>query len=261
MRMRSKPDERIDSLETAEGDMNILDHLDELRKRLIICAAAVVLFSIAAYWKSTEIANLIKGPLGDIELVYITPVEGFMTNLKIALFGGLVGASPIVFLQTMLFISPALYKRERIILFSMLPMAVALFLGGVYFSFRVILPITLSYLMSFGTEFMRPMLSAGAYFSFAIMFITGLGLVFEFPMVMLLLSKFGVVSYKKLAKRRKYIILIIVVISAVITPPDVISQVGIAGPLILLFEISLLFMFIFDKLSARRKKRLGAGTL
>jgi sec-independent protein translocase protein TatC len=255
--MKNNQDYRIDPLDNKKDEMNILDHLDELRRRIIICIVAIIIFSIASYFKSSQLAALIKRPLGDIDLVYITPIEGFVTNIKIAVFGGLLISSPIIFLQTLLFISPGLYKREKIILFSMLPAAVLLFLGGAYFSFAFILPITLNYLMSFGAGVMTPMLSAGAYYSFVIMFIVGLGLVFELPMVLLVLSKFGIVNYIKLAKKRKYIILIITVLSALITPPDIISQIGIALPLIVLFEISLLFMYIFDKLSYHKEENIS----
>ena len=252
MRMKNNLDVQIEELEEKYSEMNILDHLSELRKRIIISLASVLLFTVAAYYKSTDIANLIKAPLGDIDLIYITPIEGFATSLKIAFFGGIIVASPIIFWQTLLFIAPALYKKEKVMLFSLLPVIIMLFLGGVYFSFAFILPLSLRYLMSFGGGYMQPMLSAGSYFSFAIMLIIGLGLVFEFPMVMLILSKFGIVNYKKLARRRKYIVLIIAIVSAVITPPDVVSQLGMAVPLMILFELSLGFMFIFDKVSNRK---------
>lgn len=231
-------------------EIDILEHLDELRKRIIICLLFAVTFSILAYIKSDFITQLLKEPLGDIDLIFITPVEGFLTKTKIALFGGLVLASPIIFLQTLLFISPGLYKKEKIVLFLSLPFVVTLFFSGIYFCFSFILPTTLNYLMSFGNEHMKPMLSAGKYFSFVIMLTVIIGLVFELPMIMLVLTKFGLINYKKLAKKRKYALFMIVVITAIITPtPDAVTLLAVSIPLVLLFEISLVIMFIYDKLS------------
>lgn len=232
------------------NEIDILEHLDELRKRIIICVMFTLAFSVLSYIKSDMITMLLKEPLGNIDLVFITPVEGFLTKIKIAVFGGLVLASPIIFLQTLLFISPGLYKKEKIILFCSLPFIVALFFGGIYFCFSFILPTTLNYLMSFGNEHMKPMLSAGKYFSFVIMLTAIIGSVFELPMIMLILTKFRIINYKKLAKKRKYALFMIVVITAIITPtPDVVTLLAVSVPLVLLFELSLVIMFIYDKLS------------
>lgn len=239
-------------------EMTIIDHLDELRKRMIICFVFILIFSIITYTRSSQLIGLLKGPLGNISLIFITPVEGFITKLKVALSGGIVISSPIIFLQTMLFISPALYKKEKIILFLFLPFIIALFFGGIYFGFFFILPMTLKYLMSFGDIYMQPMLSAGKYFSFVILFVVALGLVFEMPIIMLILSKFGIINHKFLSKNRKYSLLVIVVITAVITPtPDALTLLSISLPLMFLFEISLILVYIFDKISKNRRSKLN----
>lgn len=248
--MQSKLEEMQSKLE----EMDILEHLDELRKRIIICAVFTLVFSIAAYIKSDWITKLLKTPLGDIDLVFLTPVEGFITKLKVAAFGGMVLASPIMFFHTLKFISPGMYRKEKILLFSSLPFMVILFFGGIYFCFAYILPTTLNYLMSFGNEYMKPMLSVGKYFSFAIMLTFTLGVIFELPMLMLLLSKFGLINYKTLAKKRKYALLIIVVITALITPtPDAVTLLAVSLPLVLLFELSLGVMFIHHKIFNKRR--------
>jgi sec-independent protein translocase protein TatC len=231
------------------NDMEILDHLDELRKRLIICVLFILVFSIISYIKSDEIIDFLRDPLGNIELVFITPTEGFMTKLKVAFFGGVVLSSPIIFTQTVLFVSPGLYKKEKILLFSCLPFIIGLFLGGIYFCFRFILPTTLNYLMSFGGEFMSPMISVNKYFSFVIVITLGLGLLFELPMVMLLLSRIGIINHEMLSKKRKYAMFIIVVIAAIITPtPDMVTLLAVSVPLIVLYELSLWLILIFDKI-------------
>lgn len=236
-------------------EMSIIEHLDELRKRILICAAFIVIFSILSYMKSEEITALLKEPLGDIDLVFITPIEGFVTKLMVAVFGGIVVSSPIIFLQTLLFISPAMYTKEKVITFLSLPFIVGLFLGGIYFCFICILPTTLKYLMSFGNEQMKPMLSVGKYFSFVILLTVAIGAIFEMPMVMLLLTKFGIINYEMLAKKRKYALLMIVIITAILTPtPDAFTLLAVSLPLILLFEISLIVMYLHNRLFVRRRK-------
>ena len=232
-----------------KSEMEILDHLEDLRKKLIICVFFVFILSIVSYIKSDEIINFLKEPLGNIELVFITPTEGFMTKIKVACFGGLVLSSPVIFTQTILFVSPGLYKKEKILLYSCLPFIIGLFLGGIYFCSKFILPITLNFLMSFGGAFISPMISVNKYFSFVIMITLGLGIVFELPMVMLLLSRIGIVSYEMLSKKRKYAMFIIVVIAAIITPtPDMITLLAVSIPLIILYELSLGLILIFDKM-------------
>ena len=232
-----------------KSEMEILDHLEDLRKKVIICVFFIFILSILSYIKSDEIIDFLKKPLGNIELVFITPTEGFMTKIKVACFGGLVLSSPVIFTQTILFVSPGLYKKEKILLYSCLPFIIGLFLGGIYFCSKFILPITLKFLMSFGGEFMSPMISVNKYFSFVIIIALGLGLVFELPMVMLLLSRVGIVNYKMLSKKRKYAMFIIVVIAAIITPtPDMVTLLAVSVPLIALYEISLCLILIFDKI-------------
>lgn len=235
-------------------EMEILEHLDELRKRIIVCIVFTMLFSILAYIKSDTITALLKSPLGrDINLVFINPIEGFLTKIKVAAFGGIVLASPVLFFQTLRFISPGLHRGEKILLFSSFPFIVSLFFSGIYFCFRFILPTTLKYLMSFGNEHMQPMLSVGKYFSFVIMLTITIGAVFELPMVMLLLSKFGIINYKVLAKKRKYVLFIIVVITAILTPtPDAFTLLAVSIPLVLLFELSLGVMYIYHRFIRRR---------
>lgn len=239
-------------------EMSIIEHLDELRKRILICAAFIVIFSILSYTKSEEITSLLKEPLGDIDLVFITPIEGFVTKLMVAVFGGIVISSPIIFLQTLLFISPAMYKKEKVITFLSLPFIVGLFLGGIYFCFIFILPTTLKYLMSFGNEQMKPMLSVGKYFSFVILLTVAIGAIFEMPMIMLLLTKFGIINYEMLAKKRKYALLMIVIITAILTPtPDAFTLLAVSLPLILLFEVSLIIMYLHNRIFVRRRKNEG----
>lgn len=242
--------------EQKQKESTIIEHLDELRKRILISCVFILIFSVLAYAKSSFIIAMLKQPLGNIDLVFLAPIEGFMTKLKVALFGGIVLSSPIIFLETLLFISPALYKNEKILLFSSLPFIVGLFFGGIYFCYQIIMPTTLKYLMSFGNEYMKPMLSVDKYYSFITMFTLIMGLIFELPLIMLVLSKFGIINYKMLAKKRKYALLMIVVVTAVLTPtPDAFTLLAVALPLLFLFEISIGILMLFDKVTKRKKNK------
>jgi len=122
----------MSQVEKEEIEMSIIDHLDELRKKILICVGFTLVFSIVAYGYSDFILVLLKSPIDRVELVFLTPVEGFLTKINIAVFGGVVLASPVLFLQSLLFVSPALYKKEKIVLFAMLPFLIALFFGGIF---------------------------------------------------------------------------------------------------------------------------------
>ena len=239
-----------------QEEMSILSHLDELRKRLIFCLFTILIGSLAAYFQAQNIIGFLKVPLGEIDLIFISPTEGFILTLKAAFLGGVVLALPIIFWQTMLFVAPALYLKEKIILFAAFPFMIILFGCGAFFGFSFLLPMTLHYLLGFSEGLMVPMLSASNYFSFVTSFILGLGIVFELPMVLLILSKFGVIHYKTLAKKRKYMLFLIIILSAIITPPDAISQLAVALPLVCLFELSLGLMFLFEALARPKSQRI-----
>ncbi|WDC85669.1 twin-arginine translocase subunit TatC [Caloramator sp. mosi_1] len=149
----------------------------------------------------------------------------------------------------MLFFSPALYKKEKIIFTLIVVIGTLLFLMGIYFSFVYILPITMKYLLSFGNESIIPMLSADKYFSFVVLLTLGIGAIFELPLLMVLLSKIGLINYQLMSRHRRTVIFIIFVITAVITPtPDAFTLCFVALPMVLLYEIGLFGLYIFDKI-------------
>ena len=222
---------------TNDGSMSIIAHLTELRKRLIRSLIAIGIGSCIAYYFIEDIMHLLTGPAG--KLYYMQPAEAFFTYIKVAIFVGFLIALPIVLYQIWRFVLPALIGMERYLLSVIVPVSLILFLAGIAFSFFLVLPAAVKFLVGFSTQELQPMFSIKQYFDFVIAFLLPFGFIFELPLAIVLLAKVGIVSSKFLAKQQRIVIFLTFVIGAVISPtPDIFSQCMIAIPMILLYEIS-----------------------
>ncbi|HHV61529.1 MAG TPA: twin-arginine translocase subunit TatC [Firmicutes bacterium] len=216
--------------------MTLIEHLEELRIRIIIAAVAVLMAGCLVYLKVDWILEMITRPVG--RLVFLSPAEAFVVRIKLALVGGAILAGPVILWEAWRFVAPALAPAEARQAVLFLPAALAAFLAGAAFGLLVAFPVAVRFLMKFATPQLAPMISIGEYVSFAVLLTVSLGLVFEMPLAILLLARLGLVTPRSLAARRKYVILGVFVVAAVITPTvDVISQVLVAVPLWALFEI------------------------
>ena len=242
-------------METKDKEIGILDHLDEVRKRLFTSLGIFIIFTLISFVFSDVVLEFFKRPFNkEVQLVFITPMEMLAAKFKVAILGGVVLSFPFLLWQIAAFILPGLYSREKRIVFFSIPLGLFLFGGGVYFAFDHILPVTLGYLLSLGSDEVLPMLSVGKYLSFAIMLVLSIGVVFQLPMVMLVLNSLGIISYEFISKKRKYAIFGIFVITAVITPtPDALTLVAVSFPLIFLLELSIWLVYFFEKLKRREK--------
>ena len=167
------------------------------------------------------------------------PAEAFFTYIKVAIFVGFLIALPVVLYQIWRFVLPALIGMERYLLSVIVPVSLILFLAGIAFSFFLVLPAAVKFLVGFSTQELQPMFSIKQYFDFVIAFLLPFGFIFELPLAIVLLAKVGIVSSKFLAKQQRIVIFLTFVIGAVISPtPDIFSQCMIAIPMILLYEIS-----------------------
>lgn len=222
---------------TNDGSMSIIAHLTELRKRLIRSLIAIGVGSCIAYYFIEDIMHLLTGPAG--KLYYMQPAEAFFTYIKVAIFVGFLIALPIVLYQIWRFVLPALIGMERYLLSVIVPVSLILFIAGIAFSFFLVLPAAVKFLVGFSTQELQPMFSIKQYFDFVIAFLLPFGFIFELPLAIVLLAKVGIVSSKFLAKQQRIVIFLTFVIGAVISPtPDIFSQCMIAIPMILLYEIS-----------------------
>ena len=216
------------------SSMSVVDHLSELRTRLVIAIVAIIIGTLGAYYYVEDILQILVAPAG--KLYYTKPTEAFFTYMKISLVAGCIVSSPVWFYQIWAFIVPALSKGEKRVTFMVVPTAVVLFVVGVLFSYYLVLPMAIQFFIGFGTDELQPLFSIGQYIDFVIAFILPFGITFELPLILIAL---GILSSDRLREYRKMFILLAFIIGAAISPtPDMLSQTMIAGPMILLYEIS-----------------------
>ncbi|MCD6249361.1 MAG: twin-arginine translocase subunit TatC [candidate division Zixibacteria bacterium] len=250
----NQPDDQKKDLKGVleEHSMPFLVHLEELRRRLIKAFLGIILGAAAAFYFSPEIMEFIKLPLArlDIEGVELHNMQvtgTFYAYLKISLLTGVVVALPWVFYQTWAFISPGLYQREKIMVLPLVITSTILFLVGAGFCYVVVLPIALGFLLGFAADQITNVITISSYISFAGLLLLAFGFGFQMPIMAYFLGKFGIVSSKFLAKGRRYAFVIILIVGAIITPPDPLTQILLAVPLYLLYEISIIVVRLTGK--------------
>lgn len=233
-------------------------HLDELRKRLISCFIAVGIGFVLSYAFKEYLFEILTLPLINVmgsgeKLIFTGLPEAFFTYLKVALLSGLMLSAPIILYQFWLFVAPGLYDKERRLLLPIVILSTFFFLGGALFGYFIVFPWGFKFFLGFASETIRALPSMKEYLSFSAKMLLAFGLVFEMPLVITFLAKLGLVSVDFLRKNRKYALLLFFVGAAILTPPDVVTQVMMAGPLMLLYEISILGARIFQKKSPSSK--------
>lgn len=234
--------------------MPFTEHLEELRRRLIVCAIAIGVGFIIAYFFKEKIFAWLMQPLlqalpedSHQKLIYTAPHEAFMTYLKVSFLGGVALAVPVILYQFWRFVAPGLYDHERRYLYPIVILSTVFFLGGAAFGYLVVFPYGFQFFASFATEYIAPMISTKEFLSFATRLLIAFGLVFELPLVTLFLAKLGLVKASFLQRQRKYAIVIIFIVAAILTPPDVFTQILMAIPLLLLYEASVWIAYFFGK--------------
>ncbi len=254
-----------------ENKANFWAHIEELRKRLIMSIIFVAVGATAGFYFAEDLLYFIEFPLRSrlhlsihapyvylitvskpMKLVFITPIEAIWTYLKLGLIAGLVITLPLVLYELWLFIKPGLYPEERMHVRLFVISGGIFFLIGGAFSFFIILPFAIHFLLSVGAGTLVPMLSVGEYVDFCLQFMLSFGFVFELPFVILILVSIGVVTPKGLAEKRRYAIVGAFILGAILSPsPDIFNQTLVAVPLILLYEIGIFLSRMFIK---RRQK-------
>ena len=246
------------------GEMSLLDHLIELRRRLTRAVIALVLGAVVGYMVFPNLLDLIMAPYCAVAedvrpeqtctLVALTPLEPFSVRFKTSFVVGLFIGGPVIFYQLWRFITPGLTTSERRYALPFVAMSQIMFAIGIVFSYLVI-PFGLRTLLGFGGPGIEPMLSASEYLSFFLTLSIAFGLVFELPLVLIFLSLVGVVNSASLRKARPYAILASVVAAAFITPTnDAITLLFMAGPMVFFYELSMLFAWLIER---RRRKATG----
>jgi len=219
--------------------MPFTQHLEELRRRLIVSLIAIGAGFLVAYNFNEKLLLIVQRPLNR-PLIFLSPTEAFWVNLLVSFFAGVILAAPVLLYEMWKFVAPGLLEKEKRYILPFTLFSTLFFSLGVSFAYFVVLPLGLRFLLGFASPELQPMLSLSKYVGFFGRLLLAFGLVFEFPLVIFLLTRLGILQPQTLARNRKYAILGIFVVSALLTPPDVISQILMAIPLMVLFELSLL---------------------
>lgn len=225
-------------------EMSLLEHLEELRRRLIVCLVAVAVTTIAAFVFSEQLMQWLLNLVTDIPGVTVQTIEipeKFATSLRLSLIAGIALAMPVLVYQIWRFLRPGLLPQERIYLRLGLPLIILFFAGGMTFSYYLALPAALRFLLQFGPDQVVTQPQLAPFLSFVAMLLLWSGISFELPILLFFLAKVHVVDWRRLSRWRKYAFLAICVVAAVITPtPDPVNMMIIAAPLYVLYELGIL---------------------
>lgn len=238
-----------------EDKMPFTQHLEELRKRLIISAIAVGVGFLISYAFKEEIFGVLMKPWiealpqgSNSKLIYTAPHEAFFTYMKVSFIGGLGLAVPVILFQMWRFIAPGLYEDEKKYLIPIVFFSTIFFLGGALFGYFFVFPVGFQFFTSFANEYITPMVSTKEFLTFTFRLLLGFGFVFELPIFAFFLARLGLITSDFLRRQRKIAIVVIFIVAAMLTPgPDVFSQLLMAGPLLILYELSVWIVHIFGR--------------
>jgi sec-independent protein translocase protein TatC len=248
------------------AEMPFLEHLDELRARLIWVGSSVLVLSVVGFFLVTQfdIIGLLKlpfvaavealsaspdftSPVPSGELLFTSPTEPMSVTLKLSFVIGVILALPIIIYHVWAFMSPALFEREKKVAIPAMIGGFVLFLLGVAMAYFLVLPLGLRFLLGFQTESLAPIITIGEYLKFATRLILAFGVIFELPLVSLLLAVLGLITANTLRRFRRHAIVGVAIVSAILTPADVLTMLLMMGPLILLYEVSILLVAVVDR--------------
>jgi len=238
--------------------MTYLQHLEELRRRIIVSAIALISAWIVCWLLAWDILAIMKKPAGNLVLNYMSPMEPFLVRFKLALFGAILLAMPVILFEILGFVSPALKRKEKRYTLGVMAMIIAFFAIGIIFGYKVIMPPGIRWLMGVAGTQMNPVMSASAYVNFIGWFMLGLGLSFETPMFIWALIALKVITPEQLQKQWRWAVLIILVTASIITPDwSPVTMTLVAIPMLILY----LFCIVLGKLtvaSQRRREKVEA---
>ncbi|WP_241657683.1 twin-arginine translocase subunit TatC [Anaerobacillus alkaliphilus] len=239
----------------SDQSMNVLDHLDELRKRIIIILGAFIVFFIASFIFVKDIYDWFVKDL-DMPLTVLGPMDIIYVYFLLSGVIALALTVPVIIFQIWLFVKPALTRREQVVTLTYIPASLFLFVAGLSFGYFVVLPLVLNFLFSLGGDMFQMMFTTDKYFQFVLRMTIPFSILFEMPLVVMFLTSLGIVTPKGMIKNRKYAFFFIVVISVLISPPDFISDVLVIIPLIFLYEVSIVLSTIVFRRKRKREREL-----
>ena len=223
-----------------EKKLSVLGHLNELRKRLIRCLIAVAITSILSFIFAPQIFEILKEPAGEFNPIFIEMTEMIGAYMRVSLVSGIILAMPYLTYELIMFISPALTRREKGYVYLILPWIALMFAGGVTFGYFILIPPATRFFLTFGSDIATPQIKIGNYISVVTRLLLTVGLVFELPVLTTFLARIGIIKPKWLSDKRKVAVIFAFILAAIITPTfDPINQTLVAIPLIILYEMSI----------------------
>jgi len=230
-----------------EDKTSLISHFAEFRKSFLHCLIFFLIAFGISYLFAEDIFRILAAPLGSEKMIFTKLTEGFTTYLRVSFFAALFISIPYILLEIWKFVSPALYEHERKAILPFLILVPALFYLGGFFVYSLVIPNAWHFFLSFQSESIELTARISDYLSLIMSLILAFGLCFELPIVLVFLAKLGIVNYDSLKKFRKYFIVLAFTLGAILTPPDVVSQLFLATSIILLFELSLLGIRLMNK--------------
>ena len=233
-----------------ENEIAVTDHLEELRKRIIIALSLVAVASTIAYSKIILLIEFMMKPLEgfNLELVFFSLTEGFITRFKLAVFVGIVFMSPVIFYEIMAFIIPGLKKKEKVLLYCSIFFLCLFFISGILFGYVILLPYVLDFLMSYSKSYLNPILSGSMYLGFIGAFCFVVGIIFIIPLLILVLGLVGIINSKILRKSRRYMILGLAAIELSFIPgTDMLTFFVIILPVVIAYEIAIWIIYFIER--------------
>lgn len=243
--------EAIESKHSEDRNMSLIEHLHELRMRLTRSAYAIILGMVACWAFTEKIFNILRQPIAPYlasgGLVFTAPMDKFMAHIKIAFVVGLLLSAPFWLYQLWSFIAPALYRKEKKVAAGFVIFGTLQFLMGVAFAYFVVLPMAFKFLMTFGGDIDKPMITIDNYLGFLTHTAVVFALCFQMPVIISFLGLIGLVSQRFLKDKRRYAIVTITALSAIAAPPDALSMFLLMIPMVLLYEISIVIVGYFER--------------
>ncbi len=249
----------------------LIEHLIELRSRLLKSVIAFIIMFVVCFYFATDIYNILTvpylkavGTAKPVEMIFTAPQEWFFTQMKLALFGALFLAFPVIASQIYMFVAPGLYKNERSAFLPFLVATPVLFLMGACLVYFFVMPMAMGFFLSMeqtggeGKVAIQHLAKVSEYLGLIMTLIFAFGLVFQLPVVLTLLGRAGLLSSQTLKEKRKYAMVIAFIVAAILTPPDPISQIGLAIPTLLLYEVSILSVRMIERKRAEQEESEAA---
>jgi len=221
-------------VEEHDRAVDLVEHLAELRKRILVCLMAIIAGCALGYTASPQALEVLARPVG--RFVFTTPTEAFLARIRISLMIGIVIASPIITIESWLFIAPGLRRDEKRLASRFVPAVAVLFAAGVAFAYIVVYPVALQFFLRFAGTHLVPAISVGRFLRFLAAFVFPFGVAFQVPLVVYVLVQMNLLSRDILVRTRKYVYVLVFIVAATLTPPDIVSQVLMALPMLVLFE-------------------------